>query len=310
MYLKRLFGAGLVLLLASPTWAVDLDLIDSSVADPDQAVIDALIGPGSGISVVPGSVDFIGRVADGDEAQSAFYSNFSLAPNFGSGPTVEIDDGVFLTSGVADIPLMNTVNKWDHDQVGVTSPGTGANALLSALSGSSTNDQNVISFEFTLDNPGDTGIALDLVFGSDEYPTQLVTDIFGFFVDGVNYAEFPSGELIGNNDDSQFIPNPVGDGLYDIEYNGVTPRFQIVGLVDPNETTHTAVIALADTSDSIYDSGAFIANLRGTDEEGGIGGPGPEFGAPIAVPATGWQGQLLMLLMMMAIGLFAMRARN
>ncbi len=102
-----------------------------------------------------------------------------------------------------------------------------------------------------------------------------MTDIFGFFVDGVNFAEFPSGSLIGNNDDTQFIDNPVGGGVYDIEYNGITPRFTIIGDVDPGLTSQTALIALADTNDSIFDSGAFVSNVRGTDETGGIGGPGP-----------------------------------
>lgn len=299
----------LVLIFSSSATAVDLDLIDTAIADPDQAVIDALIGPGSGISVVPGSVSFVGRVGDGNEAQSALFSNFSLAPNSGTGPTVTIDDGVLLTSGVANLPLVNTVNQWDHNEAGVTSPATGGNTDLEGLVGLDTNDQNVISFDFTLDNPADTGIALDLVFGSDEFPTQTVTDIFGFFIDGVNFAEFPSGALIGNNDDSQFIDNPLGDGTYDIEYNGFTPRFEIIGSVDPGQTTHTAIIALADTNDAIYDSGAFIANIRGTTEGPGIGGPGPDPTELRSVPTIGGLGQLVLLLTLLSIGVFSVRAR-
>jgi len=298
-------------LLASSALAIDLDLIDTSVADPEQAVIDALVGPGANITVVPGSVQFVGRIGDNNEAQSALFSNFNLAPNSGSGPTVTIGDGVLLTSGVANIPLTNTDNQWDHNPAGVSAPATGANADLAALAGVSTNDQNFIQFQFTLDNPDDTGIAIDLVFGSDEYPTQSVTDIFGFFVDGVNFAEFPSGDLIGNNDDTQFIDNPVGGGVYDIEYNGITPLFTIIGDVDPGLTTHTALIALADTSDSIFDSGAFVSNVRGTDETGGIGGPGPgPTTSPFAVPVGGTLSQLTLMLALMLAGLFVLRARH
>jgi len=299
-------------LLASSALAIDLDLIDTSVADPEQTVIDALVGPGSNITVVPGSVQFVGRIGDGNEAQSALFSNFNLVPNSGGGPTVTIDDGVLLTSGVANIPLTNTVNKWDHVQAGVSAPGTGNNADLAALVGNSTNDQNFIQFQFTLDNPDDTGIAIDLVFGSDEYPTQTVTDIFGFFVDGVNFAEFPSGDLIGNNDDTQFIDNPVGSGVYDIEYNGITPRFTIVASVDPGLATHTALIALADTGDSIYDSGAFVSNVRGTDEADGIGGPPPPGPTPAftSVPVNSAWGLGLMIFALMATGTLMARLRG
>ncbi|NBB91971.1 MAG: hypothetical protein GVY32_02240 [Gammaproteobacteria bacterium] len=297
-------------LFASSALAFDLDLIDTSVADPEQTVIDALVGPGSNITVVPGSVQFIGRTGDGNEAQSALFSNFSLT---GAGQTITIDNGVLLTSGVANLPASNTVNQWDHGAASVSAPGTGSSAELSTLSGTSTNDQNVISFEFTLDNPADTGIAMDLVFGSDEFPTQSVTDIFGFFVDGVNFAEFPSGQLIGNNDDTQFLDNPVGGSDFAIEYNGITPRFTIIGTVDGSLSTHTAIIAIADTNDAIFDSGAFVANIRGTEEEGGIGGPppGPGPATPaFSVPVNGPVGMLVLLLTLMATGLVILRNRS
>ncbi|MBS1216076.1 MAG: hypothetical protein H6R20_1050, partial [Proteobacteria bacterium] len=62
-----------------------------------------------------------------------------------------------------------------------------------------------------------------------------------------------------------------------IEYNGLSQAFTVVGLLDPNVTTHTIMIGVADTSDSIYDSGVFIGGLlAGTDTGGGIGGEVPE----------------------------------
>ena len=53
---------------------------------------------------------------------------------------------------------------------------------------------------------------------------QNVTDVFGFFVDGVNFARFANGQLISNTpgNPTNFIANPVGGGLYGIEYNGLT----------------------------------------------------------------------------------------
>lgn len=260
------------LLLSASVAALNINLIDSSVDDPAQTLLDAVLAPNSGVSIVPGSVNFIGRVGDGDLAQSALYSDFNLAPSAGNGPTVEIADGIFLTTGVANIPLTNTINNWSHGSggPGVTQPGTGANALLTELSGVSTRDQNVLEFEFTLDNPQANAVSIEIVFGSEEYPTQSVTDIFGFFVDGINFAFFEDGSLIANNPATDFIDNPVGEGRYGIEYNGITRRLTITGLVDPEASSHTAVIAIADTSDAIFDSGVFVSSFRaGTAGNGG-----------------------------------------
>jgi hypothetical protein len=300
------------LLATAPVAALNINLIDSSVADPAQTLLDALVAPGSGVTVVPGSVNFIGRVGDGNLAQSATYSNFNLAPAVGNGPTVQIDDGIFLTSGVANIPLTNTREDWSHGAPGISQPDTGSNALLSALSGSSTFDQNVLQFQFTLDNPNDNAVNIEIVFGSDEYPTQEVTDIFGFFIDGENFAFFEDGSLIANNPATDFIDNPVGSGLYNVEYNGITRTLTITGLVDPEAGPHTAVIAIADTTDPIYDSGVFVANFRATEaDDGGIGPPPPPPPpvAPVAVPSMNLGGSLIFILMMLVLGLFATRMR-
>jgi hypothetical protein len=112
-----------------------------------------------------------------------------------------------------------------------------------------------------------------------------VTDIFGFFVDGVNYARFPKGRLIQNTpgNPTNFISNPVGAMLYDIERNGLTAVFTVTGLVDPNLSEHTLVIGIADTHDTIFDSAIYIAGLQGVSTGGGGGIGNPE---PIPEPAT------------------------
>lgn len=300
------------MLAAAPVAAVNINLIDTSVADPAQTLMSALLSPTSGVTVVPGSVNFIGRVGDGNLAQSATFTDFNLAPSVGASPTIQINDGIFLTSGIANIPLTNTVNQWDHGQAGVAAPGTGSNTLLSNLAQDDTNDQNVLAFQFTLDDPNNNAIQIEIVFGSDEYPTQSVTDIFGFFVDGVNYAFFEDGTLIANNPATDFIDNPVGGGLYGIEYNGLTRTLTITGLVDPALSTHTAVIAIADTSDSIYDSGVFVANLSAVESDGGgiTPPPGTPPVAAVPVPSMSLGGSLVFILMMMVLGLVATRGRG
>jgi hypothetical protein len=271
---SALFATAALAMSAGSASALSItQVFDASNADAAaNTLIPALLAPASGITVVGGSAALQGNIAGPDFSQTGTYSGFNLAPSSGSTPTLVLQDGIFLTSGTANIPLTNTVNSFDP-----FTPGSGSNAALSALSvskgGTSTiNDANMLSFNFTVD-PGATSVSAQFVFGTDEFPTQSVTDIFGFFVDGVNYAEFPSGELISNTpgNPTNFISNPVGGGLYDIEYNGLTQVFTVTGVLDPNVSVHTIMIGVADTSDSIFDSGVFITGLKaGVSDDGGI----------------------------------------
>ena len=268
-----LAGAALILCAGSASALSFTQVIDVSNTNAATTVlIPALLAPSSGITVVGGTQAFQGNILGGTiqvptDSQTATFSGFNLAPSSGVTPTLTLPDGILLTSGSANLPFTNTVNAFSSFV-----PGSGSNALLSTLSGSTTNDSNVLSFDFTV-APGTTSVSAQFVFGTDEFPTQSVTDIFGFFVDGVNYAQFPGGELISNTagNPTNFISNPVGAGLYGIEYNGLTQTFTVTGLLNTGLSTHTIVIGVADTNDSIYDSGVFIGGLKaGQDNGGGI----------------------------------------
>jgi hypothetical protein len=257
-------------------------LVISNVADPAGDLTTAVLAAGGGITVV-GTSAYQGNqsIGGGADFQAGIYTGFNLPPSSGSTPTLTLSDGIVLTSGRANMPLTNTTNGFSN---ALTQPGSGSNALLSTLAGTNTNDANALTIRFTTDGANNS-VSAKFVFGTDEFPTQSVTDIFGFFVDGVNYAKFPSGELISNTpgNPTNFILNPVGGGLYDIEYNGLTQVFTVTGLLDASLSEHEVVIAVADTSDSIYDSGVFIAGLTAgvTSGGGGIGngnGQAPEPG--------------------------------
>lgn len=249
-----LVSAVLALGLASTTASALVITPINNAANAVSILVPALLAPSSGISVVGGSETYQGT-NNANFQQSGTYTGFNLAPSSGSTPTLVMSNGIFLTSGNANIPLTNTLNQFTGGS------GSGSNGLLSILSGSSTFDANALNFSFTV-AAGQNSVSAMFVFGTDEFPTQSVTDIFGFFVDGVNFAKFPNGSLIANNGATNFISNPVGGGLYGIEYNGLTNVLNVVGLLNPSLTTHTLSIAIADTNDTIFDSGVFVKGLQ------------------------------------------------
>lgn len=275
-----------------------IDLFEG--ADSESDLVNALLAPSSGITVVGGTTTFVGRKGDGTDpntAQSGTYTNFNEVPNNGGLPTISNPNGLFLTSGVANIGATNNDGSFDHGSVGVSAPGTGSDAdlvqiLTDAGAPSTTvNDTNFLSFNFTVDDPNANAVTARFVFGSDEFPDQGVTDVFAFIIDGVNFAFFQDGSLVSfveGVNAGNFNDNNVGTGNYDIEYDGLSNSLTVVGLLDTNLAEHTLKVAIGDTSDSIYDSGVFIGGLQATQADvGGVDPPGDNLPEPGSLALLG-----------------------
>lgn len=284
--MKKLLVA-MALAAALPAHALTINVITAPDTNATAAtkLTDAVLAPDSGINVI--SSTFVGDIATSstnpNSGQSGTYTGFSLVSNSG-GPTLNLPNGIVLTSGSANIPFTNTNSSWEGHFP--TSPGTDADAQVEALlaaagaPSSTTNDVNSLVIEFTVD-AGITSVSANFIFGSDEFPDQGVTDFFMFIVDGVNYAKFPDGSLVSfvqGVNAANFLNNgnPIG-AQYPIEFDGISLALGVVGILDPTLTTHTLKIVTGDTSDTVWDSGVFIGGLKtGTSTGGGgiCGGPG------------------------------------
>lgn len=170
---------------------------------------------------------------------------------------------------------------------------------------SSTFDQNVLSFSFTLSDPALNAIRGDFVFATDEFPTQSVTDVMGVFVNGVNYAFFSNGNLVSNQqgtNDGFFNSNPVGSTLYGLEWNGITNVLTVEAPVIAG--INIFALAIADTADRRFDSAVFFSGLRQAQSTNGGGGGIIDPPGVIPLPATAW------LLLSGVAGLAAVRRRQ
>ena len=242
-------------------------VVDSTTTDGD-ALTSAILG--SGITV--GSSTYVG-----DSNQSGFFSD-------GLSSGIGIDSGIILTTGNANQAA--GPNTSDSMSVNTTS---GGDADLSAqVGGASTNDTASLTFDFVSDG-GD--LFFNFVFASEEYNEYVnssFNDTFGFFVDGVNVALAPDGQAVsvnnvncgnplagaGPNCDS-YNNNDISDGgpFFDIAYDGFTDVFtaSVLGL---SAGSHTMKFAIADVSDSSWDSAVFIQGGTFSDNPTPVPEPG------------------------------------
>ncbi|MDU8912153.1 choice-of-anchor L domain-containing protein [Aestuariicoccus sp. MJ-SS9] len=234
-------------------------------------------------SIVPIDIYYVGAV----ESLALLEDGHAIREISGDTPNevVGIDRGVFLSSGGGP----GTENTSPSFREVLNEPGDPrltATAQEAFPGAGSTNDASLITFTFDAADLGDqSSISFDVFFGSDEFPefvNSSFVDIAAVYVNGVNYALFNNdpeqplsitgesintpGNFYTNNGDDGSDDDPF-TGTFDTEYDGFSVLLNVIAPVQPG--INTVTIGVADTGDSIYDSGIFVGNIQGSDFETG-----------------------------------------
>jgi hypothetical protein len=211
------------------------------------ALAAALVGPGVTVS----NARFTG-----DATASGTFT--------GAAGDISIASGVILSTGkVVDANGPNQSDGWSTDF------GLPGDAQLSALVGAQTYDAAILEFDVV---PVANTMSIRFVFASDEYPEFVdseFNDVLAIYVNGVNCANF-NGRPVAINSINEmvnatlFIPNY--GTAHNTEFDGFTVPLDCVANVTPGVPNHVK-IAIADTSDGIWDAAVFLAG-------GGMRSPG------------------------------------
>ena len=189
----------------------------------------------------------------------------------GDGSIIGFDQGVILSSG----SVANVVGPNQHDNT-TTNNGQPGDADLNGLVGQTTQDAAVLSFNFTADA---SSVSFRYVFASEEYNEYVgstFNDVFGFFVNGstrdadcakVDDQPVSVNTINGGNPFGTDATHPElyrnnslsdpGPATIDTEMDGLTTVLLCQAPVLANQT-NTMKLAIADVTDSLYDSNVFI----------------------------------------------------
>ena len=216
---------------------------------------------GSGITIMPGSVNYIGATG-----ASGFFQN-------GIKSGIGIDEGIILSTGLAK----NAVGPNNLSKRSTLNGLSGDPDLGALMPGLSTSDATILEFQF---KTAGGNVFFNYVFASEEYNQYVgsaFNDVFGFFLNGKNIALIPNtstpvaistvngGNPFGTNGSNpEFFNNNEGE-KFNIAFDGFTDVFtaQAFGL-DPG--VHNIKLAIADGGDSSFDSAVFIQGKTFSDQ--------------------------------------------
>jgi hypothetical protein len=234
-----------------------------------EQLVGAIFSPSGGVTVQSGSIVLRHGSIDGEPSTISFYDGAIANLNIGA--------GLLLTTGDPTPPATNNDTGYGEDAGSGAVDETDAQlqaTVHAAFSGAGdVEDVTYLQFNILNNDPNANGLRFEVVFASDEYPeftNSSFVDVAAVYVNGTNYALFggdalkPLSVVQANVDGGNFRVNE--GGAIPIEYDGVSVKLQITAPLV--QGTNTVKIAIADTGDSIYDSGLFVSGLQAVNYQG------------------------------------------
>jgi hypothetical protein len=232
---------------------------------PQQLVATLLGKNNTTVQVVPGSVVYTGA-----NNASGLFSGGNGILDSREDPSQPFDSGIVLTNGNAS----NVIGPNDNEGASRVN-GVPGSPLLDKLVRGGTLDASTLTFQFI---PTVNDIQFRYVFSSEEYNKFVGSpfdDVFGFFVNGADYARVPgtgtplagTGQTVSVNtindqvNSQYYIDNTFGPsggfGHLNTQMNGLTRVLTLEAPVRAGQV-NTISLTIADTVDPQVDSAVFI----------------------------------------------------
>ncbi len=222
--------------------------------DNASVLASAILGAGTTIVGTPTLLSQTG--------QSGVFMDFNSGPytqTGGAAGQFNVATGVILSTGIATAGTGSFIGGPSADLSG------GGNALLSALSGTTTFDADVLTIQFTSTSPT---LSLRFLFASSEYPSfvgSAFVDPVAIFVNGLNVALVPgTGTPVSINSvnaatNSNFYTQNSTPAT-PFNYGGVTTLLTANANVSTS-AVNTIQFAIADAGDGSLDSALLIQRV-------------------------------------------------
>ena len=146
-------------------------------------------------------------------------------------------------------------------------------ALLASQSidGQPVRDLSVLEFKFATTDLNANSVSLDFMLASKE-SVEGDWDLAGIFIDGVNYAVLPNGQLLRVNAEAQItdvcdVGDASGCDESDYDINGVllsalSTKLTLNAALAANTEVHTFIAIMANTKDNSWASSLLLGNLK------------------------------------------------
>nr|WP_259989603.1 Hint domain-containing protein [Sulfitobacter sp. S190] len=203
-------------------------------------------------------VTVVGATYFGDNDSAGIYSDGdNTAPGVTPG-----DTGVILSTGNAD-DFTNRNGQANQDtNTSTNTSGTNNFNQYNTAAGARTYDAATLDVDFI---PDTNVMTMQFVFSSEEYPefeNSIYQDFFGVWINGqqveldVGDGDTDPGNINTTNNINMYVNNQSDD--FNTEMDGFTITMTLTMVVNPN-VVNSMRIAVADVSDSAFDSNVLIA---------------------------------------------------